>query len=443
MSDFVRELLVRGIAAARTGDPKDKAEARLYLERVLRAPDAELEQKAKAWLWLSQVEDDPAKKRECLENVLAFDPSDASARRGLAILDGRLKLEDQIDPRRPIGPLAPQAAAVRRYVCLKCGGQMRYDAARRAVTCTYCGNRLTEYQALQQGALVTEQDFTSTLPTIKAHRWELATAQTLQCSGCGATFALPPGQISGACPFCGSAQIVELQSNRELIQPEGVVPFQIDAPAAVKRLHDWIARQRFRPDDLDERSAVLQPRGVYLPFWTFDLGGQMTWQAQVYEERLGQETWAPRSEPYLVYYDDLLVPATHSLPKDLLDDFGDFDTQALVPYSTELLADRVVEIYQVALADASLVARQRALQAGRDYVCHHNLSGVQFKDFHMNSLGLIVESYKLVLLPVWMTTYRYKRESYAAAINGQTGAVAGRVPRGGWQSALAGLFGGD
>ena len=76
MSETVREFLVRGIAAAKTNDPKDLEEARYYLKRAINASDAEFDQRAKAWLWLSQIEDDPVKKRDCLENVLAIDPGD-------------------------------------------------------------------------------------------------------------------------------------------------------------------------------------------------------------------------------------------------------------------------------------------------------------------------------------------------------------------------------
>ena len=40
MSDTVREFLVRGIAAAKTNDPKDQEEARYYLKRAANAADA-------------------------------------------------------------------------------------------------------------------------------------------------------------------------------------------------------------------------------------------------------------------------------------------------------------------------------------------------------------------------------------------------------------------
>jgi DNA-directed RNA polymerase subunit RPC12/RpoP len=444
MSESVRQLLLRGTAAAKTGQARDKAEARYYLEWVLRDGEADSDQKATAWLWLSQIEDDPKKKRDCLENVLAADPANALARRGLAILDGRLKAEDIVDPNKPIEPVqpdaAPQPAGVRRYACPKCGGRMSYLADKHSLVCDYCGNRLHEYQALQQGALITEQDFTTALATAKGHRWELPIERTLKCEACGATFAIAPGQVSGKCPFCGSAHVITA-STGELIEPEAILPFQFEVDAASQYIHAWLDNQKFRPDDLDERAAILRPRKVFLPFWTFDLGGTMNWNAQVEEGQGRYTTWVPRNGIYLVYHDDLQIPATRAVPKDIMDDLEGYDTKALVPFSAELLSDGVAEIYQVPLDDASLVARQQALQIGQAYVRNNDLAGEAYRDFFMNTGGLIIESYKLALLPVWITSYRYKHESFPVAVNGQSGKVAGHVPRSGFQKALAGLFG--
>ncbi len=446
MSESVRALLVRGMAAAKTGQARDKEEARFYLEWVLRSDDATSDQKASAWLWLSQIEDDPGKKRECLENVLAWDPANTLARRGLAILDGRLKAEDIVDPNRPIEPVkpdaSPQPSAVRRYVCPKCGGQMTYVTDKGSLVCDYCGNRLHEYQAIQQGALIAEQDFTTALATAKGHRWELPVEHTLKCEGCGASFTLPALQVSGQCPFCGSAHVVTASAG-ELIEPEGILPFQFDAGDADKRIRLWLEDLKFRPGDLDDRAAISQPRKTFLPFWTFDLGGTMNWNAQVEEGYGNNKVWVPRNGIYLVYHNDLLVPGTRALPKDVLDDVVEYDTQALVAYAAELLSDAAAEIYQIPLDDASLVARQQALRLGQAYVHSNDLAGETYRDFFMNSGGMIVESYKLVLLPMWITGYRYRNESFPVAVNGQSGKVAGGVPRSGLQKALAGLFGQD
>jgi uncharacterized protein YbaR (Trm112 family) len=446
MSETVRGLLVRGMAAAKTGQARDKEEARFYLEWVLRSHDATSDQKASAWLWLSQIEDDPGKKRDCLENVLAWDPANTLARRGLAILDGRLKAEDIVDPNKPLEPVkpdaAPQPSGVRRYACPKCGGRMSYLAEKRSLVCDYCGNRLHEYQAIQQGALIGEQDFTAALATAKGHRWELPVERTLRCEACGAAFAIPPGHVSGTCPFCGSAHVITA-STGELIEPEGILPFQFDAGEAGKRIRLWLDQLKFRPGDLDERAAISLPRKALLPFWTFDLGGTLSWNAQVEEGYGRNKAWVPRNGIHLVYHDDLFVPATRALPKQVLDDLAEYDTQALVPYSVELLSDATAEIYQVPLVDASLVARQQALHLGQAYVYSNDLAGETYRDFFISSTGLIIESYRLVLLPMWIADYRYKNESFLAAVNGQTGKVAGRVPRSGLQKALAGLLGRD
>jgi hypothetical protein len=446
MSEFVHQMLVHGMAAAKSGQPQDKEEARRYLEWVLSRDDADVEMKAAASLWLSQVEDDPKKKRDYLEYVLGADPANALARRSLALLDGHLKAEDVIDPNQPIAPVTPNVSpspkSVRRYACSKCGGRMAYDAAKRSLTCESCGNHLFEYQALQQGALISEQDFTATLPTAKAYRWELPAERVLKCEACGAMFVLPPLQISGVCFFCGSNHVI-IATTGELIQPEAVLPFQFNANAAVKFIRRWIDQQRFRPDDLDERAAIAKPRGVYLPCWTFDLGGTMNWHALIggISHQGDLVVWTSRNEIYPVYHDDLLVPATHSVSPDLLNDILEFDTKALVPYSTDLLADYAAEIYQIPLSEASLVARRRALKIGQDQVQQSILAGKTYKDFFMSTGGLVIESYKLVLLPIWIAAYRYKKEKFAVAVNGQSGVVSGKVPRSGLQKALAGFFG--
>jgi hypothetical protein len=93
------------------------------------------------------------------------------------------------------------------------------------------------------------------------------------------------------------------------------------------------------------------------------------------------------------------------------------------------------------LANASLIARQRALRLGEACVGSNDLAGESYRDFFMNSGGLIIESYKLALLPMWITRYRYKNNSCFVAVNGQTGKVAGQASRSGLQKALAGLFG--
>jgi hypothetical protein len=76
----LEQLLREGIAAAKAGH---KDQARQLLLRVI-ALDQEVEA---AWLWLSEVVDDPHERQICLENVLALNPSNAAAQSGLRWLE--------------------------------------------------------------------------------------------------------------------------------------------------------------------------------------------------------------------------------------------------------------------------------------------------------------------------------------------------------------------
>jgi DNA-directed RNA polymerase subunit RPC12/RpoP len=443
MSDGVQQLLVRGLAALKAGLPANAKEARHYLEQVLRAEDAEPGQKARAWLYLSRIEEEAGRRRVCFESALALDPGNAEAHQGLAILDGRLKVEDIADADKQLQPVIPDAepppSGARRFVCPNCAARMLVKAEEQAPACAYCGTRLEDNHRAHNPDQVKDRDFFAALPTAKAHRWEYPTERTLKCEGCGATFVLPPLQMSGACPFCESAHVIN-GSAEELIQPDAVLPFQLDRAEASRRIRSWLDGQRFCPANLGSCARMIEPHSAFLPFWTFDLGGAMDWRALVAERRWERTEWAAQTGVHLVYCDDLLVPAGRSIAEELSGAYADFDTNALVPYSAELLAGYATEVYQVPLAEASVAARQRALQAAKTYEQKISLAGKKYRNFIMNSAGMVVDSYKLVLLPLWLASYRHREMTFPVAVNGQTGTVAGRIPRNLLQRALAALF---
>jgi hypothetical protein len=229
----------------------------------------------------------------------------------------------------------------------------------------------------------------------------------------------------------------------ELIQPSALLPFQINEGEAVERARQWLVRQRFCPGDLAQTSSVDRPHGVYLPFWTFDLGGTIGWRAKVREGYGSNGPWTSASGIHLVYADDLLVAASRSVPQEWADTLFNFDTKGLVPYSENFIAGYTVAIYQIPLEDASLIARQRALQNARSEEQQNSLGGKTYRDFTMNSAGMTVDSFKLVLLPLWLAGYRYRDQKFPLAVNGQSGAVAGQVPRSKVRQFLATLFGGS
>ena len=248
-----------------------------------------------------------------------------------------------------------------------------------------------------------EQDFLAALPTDRGHTWELPVARWLACQGCGANFTLPPAQSTASCPFCESAHVAEAERGPDLIAPEAVIPFCLDAEAVTRGILRWLAERRGGPADLARRAILLTPKPVYLPFWTFNVLGQVSWRGSLTAEYGDEPKPVSGSQP--VWLDNFLVPASHTLPQAVQAGLTDFDLSALVPYSPDLLADWPVEVYQIPLGDASLVAHQHAYHAAMRGVRDGFTAGETIHGLSSDSSGLVVDSFKLVLLPVWVASY--------------------------------------
>jgi len=101
----VADLLRDGIAAAKSGQ-RDRA--RDILTRVV---DQD-ERNALAWLWLSSVVDGLEEREICLGNVLALDPNNVTARKGLDWVHEQKELESHAAAMRE----SPVVARIRNYL---------------------------------------------------------------------------------------------------------------------------------------------------------------------------------------------------------------------------------------------------------------------------------------------------------------------------------------
>jgi hypothetical protein len=104
---------------------------------------------------------------------------------------------------------------------------------------------------------------------------------------------------------------------------------------------------------------------------------------------------------------------------------GAFDMKTIKPYDPRFLASWPAEIYDVPMADASLDARSQTYTRYKNRL-PHLLNGMNI--VHTSSQNLAVESFKLNLLPVWMTELPFDGRRHLALINGQSGMVASDIP---------------
>src|SRR4030042_1748829 len=116
MEDYSRDLLRTGIIEAKAGS---KDSARRYLDRAIYMAGTH-DVLAEAWFWMSEVTEDAGDKRKALENCLSHDLRHARARRALAILDGKLKADEVVNPDQlPPAPEGLRVADAQRFMCPK------------------------------------------------------------------------------------------------------------------------------------------------------------------------------------------------------------------------------------------------------------------------------------------------------------------------------------
>ncbi len=280
----------------------------------------------------------------------------------------------------------------------------------------------------------------------KAPRGYGAPGRSVACRQCGAVVAVGPHETARACDFCGSNQVLEQTDNRQPLRPESVLPFRVDRRAAKAKFVAWLGGLWFRPSNLRRLARVSEMTGMYIPYWTFDAGVESEWTAHagyfyyvtetytayeggkaVARQRVVQHTrWEPAWGRRRDSYDDVLVCGSRGLPPKSTERLEPFDTRALMPYEPSYLAGFRAEEYSVELNEAWQRAVTRIESSQRER-CSADVPGDTQRNLHVqNRFGN--ETFKHVLLPIWISVYRYQDRPFQFLVNGQTGEVTGQAP---------------
>jgi hypothetical protein len=105
-----------------------------------------------------------------------------------------------------------------------------------------------------------------------------------------------------------------------------------------------------------------------------------------------------------------------------------FKLAEAVPYDPRFLSDWLAEVYEIAMSDASLDARKKVYDKVRREVEILLDTQGSLDNFRPSSSKMSVESFKLILVPAWVTSYVVEGKPYNVLVNGQTGAVVGETP---------------
>ncbi|MDO7848045.1 hypothetical protein Q5H92_16895 [Hymenobacter sp. M29] len=342
-----------------------------------------------------------------------------------------------------------------RAPCPGCGSQLAFRADTQQLGCDHCG--ATEALTFSHNKL-REHPLDGLLINQELNPAVLVEQQLFSCPSCGARTRVAADNPTLNCGFCGSRAINPEAQRTRLIEPAGVLPFRLSRAAATERFRGWIGTSWLAPNDLAKAANLDNLHGMYLPFWTFDAQAHSDWDGERGDyyyvtvtdtdskgrtvTRQEQRTrWTYRSGDHDHFYDDVLTLASRSLTKQQkhVDEVLNYDLTQVVDYDPRVLLGWEAEVYGIDLAEG-LAQGRTTIREHEEAACSELLGGDTQRGLSVNT-RLSDESFKHLLLPLWLCAYTYRGKLYHFLVNGQTGKVSGSRPLSFWKVLLLVLFG--
>lgn len=348
-----------------------------------------------------------------------------------------------------------------RVACRNCGASLTFSPGTSTLTCPFCGTvneiegsgAATDEWGLKTGAEtnIVELDYRAALAELAAET-EVEESETIRCPGCGVETTFDEQTLAENCAFCGTPLARAERSSHRHPKPQGVLPFALTEREAKARMQTWLHSLWFAPSKLKTYAqSGRNLSGIYLPHFTYDAIGVADYRGQrgdayhvTVNHKSGRRSerrirWRSVSGRVRHDFDDVLVPASEHEGSGKPEYGGrSWDLAALEDYRTEYFAGFRAEMPTLALDECFSRAREVMEDTLRQDI-RRDIGGDEQRITSMQSRFSDV-TFKHVLLPVWLASYRFQGKVYQVTINGRTGQVTGKRPYSAIKIAIAVLI---
>lgn len=329
-----------------------------------------------------------------------------------------------------------EVTAISKFACPSCGAEAVWNPSKHALVCPYCGTE-SPAELTTDGTLVEENDLVSALRSIPdSQRGWAAKRKTVKCQSCQAISVFDEKRVAQNCDFCGSPAIISMDDVGAPIRPGSQLPFKIPASQVREDIRRWYGSHFWAPNALGDQALTDTLHGLYVPYWTFDAHAECPWEAEAgyyyyttnsKGERERHTRWEYASGHISTDFDDVLVPASKGVNRQLLLNLEPFPTTTdLLPYDPGYLSGWVVEQYQIDLIQAAQDSRSR-MDAQLRSQCSSEVPGDTQRNLQI-APEYSTQTFKHILLPVWLLSYTYGSKTYQVTVNGATGKISGDYP---------------
>jgi hypothetical protein len=268
-------------------------------------------------------------------------------------------------------------------------------------------------------------------------------SELLRCQACGGAVVWDAAQLGAACLFCGTVAL-ELEIASEPVPiPEVVLPVAVSRATAEQHFRTWATKSWFRPPAL--RTAEVALHLLLLPAWRFHARLETHWAGlRPAATRSGKTPVAGVEQLELT----TMVPASTGLSQAELGALQPFDEGQARPWRgvVDLAADLAVDLTDTGLDDdteviwepPALTKRGARSRAHRELADSHRRRIARERGLVSTRVSAVIEDrdVRLMLVPIYIGTFRFRDRPWRFLVNGQTGEIVGKAPLD-WRKVLA------
>lgn len=330
--------------------------------------------------------------------------------------------------------------------CNGCGALLYFAPGTRNLKCDHCGES-NAIETNQTDALIKSVDYEHFIDHINQNK-KSDELKVVNCSNCGSQTVLSSFTTSDKCSFCAAPLVLSPQDGQQYLPPHYILPFEINKQQGIDYFQKWLKGLWWVPNDLAKKvnSSSFALQGIYLPHWTYDTDTITDYngrrgdyyyttesrtvtvdgKTETQTEEVRHTRWSSVSGRVNCDFQDLIVPASKSLPAKTLNDLAPWNFNLLVKFDERYMSGFRSETYQIAPQDGLLMAFEQTKREIRSEI--ENDIGGDEQQIGDTETDYLNKAIKYIMLPVWTSAYSYNNKIYQFTVNASTGEVIGQRP---------------
>ncbi len=305
------------------------------------------------------------------------------------------------------------------YECPNCGGNLTYSISRALLLCNHCETTMSPYDVTKDRDAEESTEYDVTVFT---------------CPQCAGEIFSTDETAATFCSFCGASTILDSRISREK-RPARIIPFTKTKKMCKNAYMKLVSKSPFIPEDAKDEKCIDSFRGIYMPYWVYDISQQGPVTLYGSTSRRSGDYRIVKEYEIRGDIDARYVGFSH----DASTSFADSISEYLEPFDTKEARRFTPSFLSGFYADTSDVSEEKYRQQAIDNAAANTMQEIsRSKSLRKYTLNPVpdkvhkthtrLDGATLHMFPVWFMSYRKGDRVAYATVNGQTGKVVADLP---------------